>query len=304
MMKSSRLWVMWVAAAAVVAWYWRTDPDGGDQLATQLQTMLGLLVAAGPAYLLRKALMPGDSKTAWKAALGGNLAAAVAWAGMAILTGLLMLALAPRAIGAPLPPGAVQNLPVLADEIGARWPGIPMPSVLGALIEQESGWKPAARLKTSREEGVGLGQFTRAWAADGRLRFDALAEVRTMDTSLSGWSWNDPYNVRYQLRAVVVKNRACYNKVRPLLGDDYNAMAMCDAAYNGGMSGLFAERRLCAAVDGCDPDRWFGHVERHSTKSRVKWHGYGASAYDINRAHVLNVMVKRRPKYAAYFGEA
>lgn len=78
---------------------------------------------------------------------------------------------------------------------------------------------------------------------------------------------------------------------------------MCDAAYNGGLGGVYAERRLCAAAPACNPDRWFGNVEQHSTKSRAKWHGYGASAFEINRTHVKNVMVVRRPKYAAWFGE-
>jgi membrane-bound lytic murein transglycosylase MltF len=79
---------------------------------------------------------------------------------------------------------------------------------------------------------------------------------------------------------------------------------MCDSAHNGGYGGLTQERRMCAAVDGCDPDVWFGNVELHSTKSRVKWKGYGESAYSINRGHVRNVMIVRRPKYAQWFGEA
>lgn len=303
MIKSSRLWVMWVAAAAVVAWYWRTDPDGGAETLARVQWMAWLVVVAGPVYLLRRALMDdARSRAAYRRALDTPTGAGLVFIGLALLTGLLFLAASARA--AALPVGAVQNLPVLSDEIAARWPRMPMPSVLGALVEQESGWKQTARLKTSREEGIGLGQFTRAWRADGTLRFDALAETRTMDASLSGWSWNDPYNVRYQLRAVVVKNRACYLKLRTLLDDDYNALAMCDAAYNGGLSGVYAERRLCAQVDGCNPDHWFGNVELHSIKSRVKWHGYGASAFDINRGHVRAVMVTRRPRYAAWFGEA
>jgi len=50
-----RLWVMWVAAIAVVAWYWLTDPDGGAETIMRLQWLAWLCVAAGPVYLLRRA---------------------------------------------------------------------------------------------------------------------------------------------------------------------------------------------------------------------------------------------------------
>lgn len=305
MWKSYRAWIMWAAVAAVAAWYLLSDPDGGLQFKGQLQALLGVIVAAPVVYLLRRALM--DKTRSWVAAqraMDNPIGAGLVFLGLCLLTGMLFLAVAPRALAGALPPGAVELLPALKAEIGARWSGLSMPSVLGAQIEQESSWKPGARLKTSREEGAGLGQFTRAWTTDGRLRFDAIAEVSRLDPSLAGWTWDDPYNVRYQLRAVVVKNRACYLKLRPLLNDDYNALAMCDAAYNGGLGGVYTERRLCASAEGCDPDRWFGHVELHSGKSRAKWQGYGQSAFEINREHVRNVLVVRRPKYAAWFGEA
>lgn len=301
---SLRVLVMWAASVAVLVWFGITDPDGGAQLRTQLQTLLGVVVAAPVVYLLRRALV--DRARSWEAArkaLEHPVGAGLVFLGLCILTGLLYLAAAPRALAAPLPAGAVQNLPVLAGEIRDVWPSLTMPSVLAAQVEQESRWQPQAELKTAREYGFGLGQFTVAYRADGSERFNAWREVRALDPALSGWQWADRYDVRLQLRAVVVKNRACYRRLRPLLDDDYNAMAMCDAAYNGGLGGVYAERRLCAATAGCNPDCWFGNVALHSTKSRAKWHGYGASAFEINRGHVKNVMIVRRPKYAAWFGE-
>lgn len=299
---SHRSLVMVAAAAAVVAWFWYGDPSGGLQLQEQLRTLLGGLTAIGLAYLARKAIMPGDAKEAWGAAMAGCLPSAILVLAMAILTGMLFLGFIPRALAAPLPGNAPRDLPVLMEEIGARWPGMPMPSMLGALVEQESGWKPGATLKTTREEGAGYGQFTRAYRADGSLRFDALAEVIRLDPSLKGWAWTDRYNPRMQLRAVTVKVRDCHRRLSRLADDDYNALAMCDAAYNGGEGGLMAERRLCAAVGGCDPGQWFANVELHSGKSRTKWQGYGASAYDINRTHARNVMVVRRGKYVGVMG--
>ena len=301
-MKSIRFSVMWAAAMLVVAWFWAGDPDGGLQLVEQLRALVGGLTALGLAYLARKALIPGDAKTAWEAARLGSLPNAILVLAVALLTGMLFLGFIPRALASPLPGSATRDLPVLMEEIGARWPSMPLPSVLGALVEQESGWKPGATLKTAREEGAGYGQFTRAYRADGSMRFDALAEVVRLDPSLAGWVWADRYNPRMQLRAVTVRMRDCHRRLSRLAADDYNALAMCDGAYNGGEGGLMAERRLCAAATGCDPGLWFGHVELHSTKSRARWHGYGASAYEINRTHVRNVMVVRRAKYVEVMG--
>lgn len=300
-MKTHRFWVMWVAALGVLGWFWATDPDGGAQLAVQMQALLWATVATGPVYVIRRALMDRvRSFEAARRAMENPIGAGLVFLGLCILTGMLFVSLSARA--APLPAGAVRYLPTLQAEIEARWPTLAMPSVLAAQVEQESGWKVTATLKTSREEGAGLGQFTRAYRANGALRFDALAETRALDPSLAGWTWANRFDPVYQLRGVVAKNRATFKRLRPLLDDDYNALAMMDAAYNGGFGGVLAERRLCAQVAGCDPDRWFGHVERHSQKSRARWHGYGLSAFEINRQHVRNVMVVRRPKYVAAMG--
>lgn len=303
MVKSVRFWVLWVAVLVVGGWYLAGDPSGGLQVTEQLRTLVGVLVAAPVVYALRRAFAEAvRGKDLAEQIRCGNVAAGLAYLGLCLLTGLLFLAVAPRAFAAPMPPGAVTHLPTLQAEIAARWPGMGMPSMLGALVEQESGWRERATLKTSREEGVGLGQFTRAYTADGRLRFDALAEVSRLDPSLAAWTWANRYDPRLQLRAVVVKVRTCHARLARLVRDDYNALAMCDAAYNGGEGGVMSERRLCAQVAGCDPGRWFGHVEHYSTKSRAKWQGYGLSAYDINRTHVRNVMVVRRAKYVPVMG--
>jgi len=67
-----------------------------------------------------------------------------------------------------------------------------------SLIEHESCislthskcWNPSSRLKTSREEGAGLGQLTRAFNPDGSIRFDSLANLkRNYPRQLSDLSW-------------------------------------------------------------------------------------------------------------------
>lgn len=295
-----RFWVMWVAAAAVLFWFWRTDPDGGAQLAVQLQSLLWVVVAAGPVYVLRRALMDRvRSLEAARRAFDDPIGAGLVFLGLCLLTGMLFLATSARAA---LPAGAVQYLPTLQAEISAHWSSLTMPSVLAAQVEQESGWRVTATLKTSREEGAGLGQFTRAYRADGSLRFDALAETRLLDPSLAGWTWANRFDPVYQLRGLVLKNRHTYNHIHRLVEEDSNALAMMDAAYNCGEGCVYARRRLCAQIAGCDPDTWFGHVEMHSTQSKAKWHGYGQSAHEITNTHVRNVMLVRRPKYTQLMG--
>jgi len=305
-MKSMRLWVLWLAAAVVIAMYWATDPDGGRETLARLQYLAWIVVVLGPVYLARRGLVPyvnGDS--VYTKAMKTGTGAGLVFLGLCVLTGFLLLVFAGRA-GANVPPRAIEYLPVLADEIERNWPKIPKRSVLGALVEQETCpsaahrhcWNPRAELKTAREYGFGLGQLTIAYRADGSERFNRFREVSGPD-----WQWEDRYDARQQLRAMVLMNRACFERLRRLVGSDLEAMTMCDAAYNGGEGGLMAERRLCAAHANCDPDRWFGHVEHRSLKSREKWQGYGKSAFEINREHVKNVMVVRRPKYVAWFGE-
>jgi len=78
---------------------------------------------------------------------------------------------------------------------------------------------------------------------------------------------------------------------------------MTFSAYNGGLGGALQDRKLCASVPKCNPNLWFGHVAAHSFKNKTKVHGYGQSFYDINREYVVNVLSKRRVKYAVYFDD-
>lgn len=311
-MKNLRLWVMWIAAAAVVAWYGATDPDSGAETIMRLQWLSWLVVAAGPVYLLRRAFCDGArSREAMRRALDSPTGAGLVFLGLALLTGMLFMAFAGRATAAEVPPRAVALLPVLESEAHRVWPDVPWVSVLAAQIEQEtciarthrSCWNPRAELKTSREYGFGLGQTTVAYRADGSERFNRWREDRAAHPELEAWSWENRHDARLQLRAVALGNRDCYRRLRRLGPDPYNAMAMCDAAHNGGFAAMLGERRLCASADACNANRWFGHVELHSLKSRTPVRGYRHSWYEINRTHVRNVMIVRRPFYALWFGE-
>lgn len=193
-----------------------------------------------------------------------------------------------------LPPGAYLHLPVLIQEIDQSWRGVPYPSVLAAQVEQESRWKEKATLNmpANHELGVGLGQFTKT------NKFDAIAEMKgKYPTALSGWGWDNAYDVQYQARALVLKNRDNYAAIKWETKNDFERMAMMDAAYNGGYGGLLKRRTLCMKTPGCDPAIWFGNLELTSTQSRKPANGYKRSFADITNEHVNNVMNVRRAKY-------
>lgn len=207
---------------------------------------------------------------------------------------------------AAVPEQSRQHLPTLALEVSHSWPNTPYPAYFGGLIEHETActvsakkcWNPRVQLKTQREQGVGLGQLTRAWRKDGSLRFDALAEMRVQHPALRELSWSNIFDrPDLQLRAVVLKVRSDFSALAAV-GDRVERLKFADSAYNGGLGGVMKERRACAMTAGCDPQRWHGHVERTCLKSKVPLYG-SRSACDINRHHVHDVFA-RAPKYLPY----
>lgn len=225
---------------------------------------------------------------------------------------LLLLVLPWAAQAQAVPDRAQLYAPALVTAQRAAWPVAPKPWTLAGLVEQEtcitlrhsSCWNPNAQLRTSREQGVGLGQFTRAWTANGALRFDTLSELAAKHPSLRGWGWHNWGDPHYQLTAIVEMNLALWRRIASAPGatvDDQWAFVL--ASYNGGINGLLQDRRLCSNTRGCDADRWFGHVENTSLKSRTPAPGYGGrSFYQINREHVRNVLTVRREKYRPFWG--
>lgn len=283
-----------------------TDPDDRG-----LSTLLGGLAivqgvwAVAASHWARKALTDypeADMRRLFAKASEESTGAGLALIALVILLVGLLLVFAPRAHADTLPAGFVQYGLILKAEQAKYWPDHPDPAILAALVEQESCvslksarcWNPAARLKSAREEGAGMGQITRAYRADGSLRFDALADLRGQySAELAGWSWDNVYaRPDLQLRAVVLMSR---DSARAFRGASA-WLAFGDAGYNGGTAGVQRERRACKLSAGCDPAQWFGHVEAHCLKSRQPLYG-GRSACDINREHVRNVLLVRRAKY-------
>lgn len=195
-----------------------------------------------------------------------------------------------------LPGQAARLLPQLSGELIRFWPSLKPKAFVAAVIEQESGWQVRATLRTQRELGCGLGQITLASRADGSVRFDALQESKRLDPSLAGWNWRDCYQEQYQLRGVVLKLRSNDQHCRALMADNLESLACAAAQYNGGAGSVTRRIHLCHARPGCDPQRWFGHLEYQVVQSTRITAGYGESFASINSRYPARVFA-RMAKY-------
>lgn len=291
---------------AVLAALWVTDPDRGLSTSMLLLALVTPVLAVAFAHWARKALHDypeADMRALFAEAGKSPVGAGLALVALALVFSAL-IGLFGRSAHAAIPERAHEHLPTVAVELARHWPDAPMRAYVPGLIEHESCitlthrrcWSPTAELRSAREQGVGLGQLTRAWRPDGTLRFDALAELRDLHPALRELHW-DTLRERpdLQIRAVVLMARQNYAALH-MVDDWLERLAMADAAYNGGLAGLQRERRACQIAAGCDPQRWFGHVEHVCLKSRAPLYA-GRSACDINRHHVRDVLFVRAPKY-------
>lgn len=276
-----------------------TDPSRGVSTGLLLMSLASGIVAALFAHVGRKALhdyAEADMQQLFRKAGEHPIGAGLALIALALVSSALLGLFGRAAHAAEIPPQALPLLPVLRAEVQAQWPAHPMPAYFGGLIDHESAcprprscWQPTAQLKTQREEGAGLGQLTRAYTADGRTRFDALAEMRQAHPALRELDWASIYQrPDLQLRALVLKSRDDWR----WLGQP-TALEFVDLAYNAGRGRVTQDRRACAMTAGCDPARWAGHVERTCTASRAPIYGT-RSACDISRHHVADVLSRAK----------
>jgi len=196
----------------------------------------------------------------------------------------------------------------LAAVQGVAWASAPEPWTLGGQVEQESCitlthkrcWNPRAELKTSREYGFGFGQITIAYKADGSERFNNFKGLKAQHASLKDWAWENRYDPKFQLDALVEMDRTLFTQIRDA-ATPTDQLAFMLAGYNGGQGGVLQDRRLCSNTGTCDARRWFGNVETTSLKTRRVNPGYGQSAYDINRGYVRLILQVRRDKYKVFW---
>ena len=207
-----------------------------------------------------------------------------------------------------VPKNAIKYLPILDDQVSKFFTDFPDYAYFGGLIEQESCialtyhscWNPKTQLLTSREQGAGLAQLTRAFRKDGSVRFDSLEAIREQHMKeLKDLSWsNILVRPDLQMRAMILMSKDNYKRLY-MVPKPIDRIAFTDSAYNGGLSGLFRDRRLCGLMLDCDPNIWFGNVERTCSKSKAPIYGH-ESPCDINRTHVSNILKIRMKKYAKY----
>lgn len=220
---------------------------------------------------------------------------------------LLVLAVTTKTWGAAdyIPKQAYNYRDTIYEETTIYFNKTPHYNYIPSLIEHESCrslthsrcWNPASRLKTSKEEGAGLGQLTRTFNPDGSIRFDSLSNLkRNYPKQLSELSWGNIY-VRpdLQIRAMHLMINDTYKSLYNI--DNVEArLHMTDSAYNGGIRDLQRSRRECGLAKNCDPGIWFDNVEKYCVKSKKPLYG-NRSACDINIHHVRDVFKSNLPKY-------
>ena len=293
---------------AVLVALFITDPDsrGITTGLLLLQIVTGVLAVAF-AHWVRTGLHDypeADMRKLFAKAAQDPIGAGLALVALSLVFSALV-GMFGRAAHAQVPERAHQYLPVLAAEIDRVWPGIPLRAYPAGLIEHESCislkhsrcWSPTSKLRTQREEGAGLGQITRTWRPDGTQRFDSLTEMRDAHPALRELDWVTIYQrPDLQMRALLVMSLRNWHGLRGV-ADPMQRLAMTDLSYNAGPGRATQDRRACGLTQGCDPQQWWGHVERTCTASRAVIYG-NRSACDISRHHVADVIRVRAPKYA------
>lgn len=207
-------------------------------------------------------------------------------------------------------PRAKVLMPEISKEIDRLFPELNLREYVPALIEHESCvtlraakcWNSTSELRTSREQGVGLGQLTRAWDRAGKLRFDNLEAMKKKYPSELGeldWTtFKDRSDL--QIRAILLMLRDDYLYFRTIK-DETLRLQMTDSAYNGGRRDAIRARETCNLARGCDSNIWFDNIERYCVKSKVPNPGYGGrNACDINNGHVADVFKVRMHKFKPY----
>lgn len=208
-----------------------------------------------------------------------------------------------------IPPKAFLYNQVIKNQLDITFPKIPTYHYIPSLIEHESCislrhrkcWEPTSALRTSRETGIGLGQLTKTFRADGSVRFDTLSDMaKAYKVELRELSWATIHlRPDLQIRTMIIMVRDTYNKLYTIT-DPIERLKMSDSAYNSGYGSVTKKRRVCSLTKGCDANRWTGHVGLQCLGNNAVIYGK-RSACDINKHHVDDVFNVKLPKYKTYY---
>lgn len=206
-----------------------------------------------------------------------------------------------------IPGNAKKLIPLVYAESKRILPNFKFYPYFPALIEHESCitlcsrrcWNAKSEFRTSREEGAGLGQITRAWR-HGRLRFDTLAVLkRRYRKELHNLTWKNIYNKPgLQIRAMLLLWKDNYKRF-PKDISFVNKLAFSDVSYNQGFYRTYRDRQLCKLEKGCNPKIWFNNVAKTCTASHRPLYGR-RSPCDISRYHVRDVFTRIKKYYKYY----
>lgn len=153
-------------------------------------------------------------------------------------------------------------------------------AIFGAQIQTESAWRPGAHSIYAS----GLAQFIPSTAEAMSRKYPELGGAA-------------PLNPNWAIRGLVRYDRDIYrghfvNAVAPASECDRWAFAL--SGYNGGEGWIARDRALCRARPGCDPSRWWGHVERFTSRS--------ASNAAQNREYPKRIELQFQSSYRSWGG--
>lgn len=185
-------------------------------------------------------------------------------------------------------------LPAIQSEINTFWPNIPRREFPMGIVAQESLLRVNAKLKTHREFGCGIGQFTIAYNANGTVRFDALEETKRLDKSLANWTWEDCYNLTYQARGVILKLKSQHRDCSLVMANSDEALKCNAGKYNGGAGSVAKRIRSCRVTPNCNPKIWENNLALQCPQSKTKVEGYGESFCEINSKYPGRVFTRMK----------
>jgi hypothetical protein len=179
-----------------------------------------------------------------------------------------------------VPAEAVRWRSTLVREVRYSWGLWQDPADFFAQVHQESAWRANARSRFA----AGLTQFTPGTARG----MQASSRLRALCADAGGC----PLDPAWALRAMVAYDRSIWENQKLEFYPGRELMAAALVGYNGGEGWVRRERAACRAVAGCDPGRWFAHVEAHCL--RAAW------ACEESRHYPRAVLLMIAPRYRAW----
>jgi soluble lytic murein transglycosylase-like protein len=147
-------------------------------------------------------------------------------------------------------------------------------ATMAGQIEAESSWDTTARSVYAS----GLAQFTPSTADWISRRFPETLSL------------NNPLEPQWAIRALAIYDKYLYDR-QSTASDACNQWGFTLSAYNGGEGNLNRDKTLTKQSGG-DTNRWFGSVERYSSRS--------PSAMTENRLYPSKILSHLQYKYALW----